>query len=191
MVLSNSEKLILIMLSELHKKLEVKGDINPDFVQSAIYSGNLWGLEWEYSGLFENRTETPAVVREVCDFLEMWGCLELSCSKLSNTEEAEIAKDAEPFGTDVKFPGFDGNHEGEHMSVARFLTENLGRFSSFKDRADLNAHTHTLDTHRRMYEVFEKLRPSLSTGIMNTAQITELLQARRHPSHRAAATGTC
>ena len=188
MKLSNSERLILVMLSDLYKKLGVKGEVDPDFVQSAIFSGNLWGLEWEYSGLFDDGPETPAVVREVCDFLDMWDCLELSWAKLSDTEKAEVAKNTEPFGIDVKFPGFDGNHEGEHMNVARFLTEKLGRFSSFKGRADLNAHTHTLSTHRRMYEVFEKLRPSLSTGIMNTAQITELLQARRHPSHRAAAT---
>lgn len=45
MKLSNSERLILVMLSDLYKKLGVKGAVDPDFVQSAIYSGNPWGLE--------------------------------------------------------------------------------------------------------------------------------------------------
>jgi len=44
MELSNAERLVLIMLSDLYKKLGVKGEIDPDFVQSAIFSSNLWGF---------------------------------------------------------------------------------------------------------------------------------------------------
>lgn len=143
------------------------------------------GLNWEYSGLFgETDEDTPEVVTEVCNLLDMWGCLEQSVSTLSPADKAQIEKEAAPFGKDVTFIGFDGNHEGEHISTARFLTENLGRFASFKGRADLNAHSHTLETHRRMYHAFEKIRPSLSSGLMNVAQIIEVLKERIHPSRR-------
>ena len=175
------------MLADLHKKLSVKGDVDPDFVQAAIYSDNLWGFDWQYSGLFGERDkDTPETVKEVCDFLDMWGCLEQSWGKLSPAEKAQIEKEAAPFGKDAKFIGFDGNHEGKYISAALFLTENLGRYVSFKGRADLNAHSHTLDTHRRMYQAFEKIRPTLSasSGLMNAAQITEVLKERIHPTRR-------
>ena len=49
MKLTNPEKLILIMLSEIYKKLDIQDGIDPKFVESAIYSDNTWGFEWKYS----------------------------------------------------------------------------------------------------------------------------------------------
>ena len=54
MNLSDGEKLILAMLSEIHEALEIKNGVDPKFVQSAIYSGNFWGLKWQYSGIFDS-----------------------------------------------------------------------------------------------------------------------------------------
>ncbi len=45
MQLSDSEKLILIMLSEIHKHLGIKNGIEPEFVESAIYNEQTWGLK--------------------------------------------------------------------------------------------------------------------------------------------------
>jgi uncharacterized protein YfbU (UPF0304 family) len=184
MKLSNGEKLILIMLSDLHKKLDIKGEIDADFVQSAIFSDNPWGFDWKYGEIIDNDDgDTPKVVRDVCNYLEMWGCLEASWPKLSKDEKAQIAVNAEPFGSDVKFPGFDGNNEIEHMNVARFLVDDLGRFASFKARGDLNSHCPSVETYARMYRVFEAIQPSLQHGIMNARQVTDVLQAMHHPSH--------
>jgi len=52
MELGNAEKLILMMLCNIHEKLDIKGEIDPKFMRSAIQSGNLWGLEWEYLGIY-------------------------------------------------------------------------------------------------------------------------------------------
>ena len=108
----------------------------------------------------------------------MWGCLELSWSKLTKEEKAQIAGDAAPFGTDVKFPGFDGNNEGKYMSVARFLVDDLERYSNFKGRCDLNSHSHSIETYARMYRVFGTIRPSLSHGIMSAGQVTEVTEGK-------------
>ena len=35
-------------------------------------------------------------------------------------------------GKNLKFHGFDGNNEPECMGIARFLVEQLGRFTDFK-----------------------------------------------------------
>jgi len=39
-----------------------------------------------------------------------------------------IRIEAELFGEHVVFTGFDGNNEGEYMSIARFLINELDRF---------------------------------------------------------------
>ena len=48
MKLSNGERLILIMVSEIYEKLDIKGEINPALVRDAIYGDKLWALGWEY-----------------------------------------------------------------------------------------------------------------------------------------------
>jgi uncharacterized protein YfbU (UPF0304 family) len=93
------------------------------------------------------------------------------------------------FGTDVSFPGFDGNNESEYMNVARFLVDDPQRFSSFKGRGDLNSHSQSIETYARMYQVFGAMRPSLKLGVMNAGQVTELLKAKSHPSQRPEAKG--
>jgi hypothetical protein len=52
MKFSDGEKLIIVMLAEIYKAMGIKGNIDPDLVQSAISAGNLWGLRMQYPGLF-------------------------------------------------------------------------------------------------------------------------------------------
>jgi hypothetical protein len=66
----------------------------------------------------------------------------LSAKKLIETEVGPCAKDP-------KFFGFDGNNEGEYMSIASFLVEKLRRFESFKGRS-FNSHVPVVERYRRM-----------------------------------------
>ena len=52
MNLTNSETLILLMLSEIHEHLEIKNGIDGKFVQKVITDGETWALSWRYSHLF-------------------------------------------------------------------------------------------------------------------------------------------
>src|SRR5687767_13092413 len=111
MKLSDGERMILIMLSDIQEKLGIQDGLNPRFVREAIYGGHHWAFEWQYPGLFPEPVE-DSTVREVTDILDMWRMLEEAGSE--------------------KFPGFDTNREGRHASVAHFMTEEMGRFDSFK-----------------------------------------------------------
>jgi uncharacterized protein len=51
MKLTDDEKLILLMLSEIYEKLDVYGETDPKFVRSTILDDMLWGLTWRYSGI--------------------------------------------------------------------------------------------------------------------------------------------
>lgn len=184
MKLSDGEKLIILMLADLHNKLEVDGEIEAAFIKSAILNDQLWGIRWQYQGVpFEN-DGNPSIVNEVCDILDMWSAIERSYSSLSDEERSRLEKDATPFGTDVHFRGFDGNNEAEHMGVAQFLIDDLGRFHEFKGR-DMNSHARSIDTYRRMYAVLEPMRASPAyDGKLSVSQMIELMKARVHPSMR-------
>lgn len=181
--LSDGEKLITIMLSELFKQLKLKGDIDPGFLEEVIYGGHYWALGWAYSGLFHGHEDSAAVVSEVLDFLDMWTFLERGFNALSKKDKEQVAAEAQPFGKHVRFTGFDGNGESEYNGIARIFINQLGRFTDFKGR-ELNSHMPSLETYRRMLSVFEPLRKNLIGRDLNVGEIIQILQAKLHPSRR-------
>lgn len=181
--LGDGDKLILVMLCQLFKQLKVKSEIEPEFVEAAIHGGHYWGFDWKYPGIFHGHEDAKAVVTEVVDVLDMWYFLERGFGELSKKDKDRVAAEAAPFGKHVVFTGFDGNNESEHRGVALFLINELDRFSEFKGR-DLNAHMPTIDTHRRMFSVFEPIRNTLTGRDLNASEIIEILNAKMQPSRR-------
>lgn len=175
--ISDGEKLILMLLGDITKHLKIKGEIDLGFLASAIYGGHYWGLEWEYSGLFHRHVDSKKTLSEVVDILDMWTFLERGHEKLSKKEKIDVEAQAEPFGKYVVFPGFDGNNEGEHASIAQFLINDLGRFSRFKGR-DINSHHISVPAYRRMLAVFLPLRQKLVGRELSALEIVEILRAK-------------
>ena len=183
MNLSDGEKLILLMLSELYDKLEVDGEIEPDFIRSAIFNDSLWGIPWKYSGIPFDDQDTPVVVRGVVDVLDMWDVIEASVEQLSDEEKEQLKKEAEPFGRDPTFKGFDGNNETEYLVAAHFLIDDLERFQRFKGR-ELNSHAPSIDSYSRMLTIFSEYRKSLAQNLLSVKQLAEILLEQMHPSNR-------
>ena len=180
---SGGEKLILMLLHNLFEAQGINGTKDPQFVLEAVTQGHYWALEWEYPGLFEGKPDSPLVVREVLDVLEMWRHIEWGYAKLGDEERARIEAEAEPFGKNVSFPGFDGNEETEHFSIARFLVEKLDRFAELEGR-DLNSHMPCMDAYRRMLDAFASMKGTVIGGHLGADQITDLVKAQRHPNYR-------
>jgi len=185
MKISDGEKIILLMLSELYERLGIEGEIDPEFIKSAIFSQNLWGIPWKYTGIPFEDQETPPIVKEVVDILDMWSFIEHAYQELSEEDKKTLADNVQIFGEKPRFQGFDGNNESEYMNVASFLINELERFQDFKGRS-LNAHMPTLDMHRRMLAVFEPIRKTLVSGPMSLEQLTAVLREQTHPDHREA-----
>lgn len=185
MQLSDGEKLIILMLTELYEKLGIEGEVEPDFIKSALFGDHLWGIRWKYIGIPFNDAEDPPVVREVVEILDMWRFIELSYAELDPEQKGQLAREAKPFGEDPRFRGFDGNNESEHMSTALFLVNELNRFAEFKGRS-FNCHHPSIEIHRRMLRVFEPLRARLSTGLLSVEALAHILKAMAHPSQREA-----
>lgn len=178
MQLTNAEKLILIMLSDIHKHLKIKGEIDPDFVLNTIADDQQWGFEWKYHGVLTD-AETPQEVKETCDILDMYRVLQSSYKDLSAADKQRV-KD-ETGESDVKFPGFDANNE-KHYHIAKYLVDHLGRYSEPKD-ATKNSHGLMVEMYDRMLEVFWDIKPKL-LGLLTVEQIIAILKAQVHPSMR-------
>lgn len=185
MELSQGEKLILLMLCEIQEHLKIKGETNTSLIKEAIYSGNLWGLEWGMSGVFHNHETPRSVVEETVDILAMWERLEQSYDALSSADKTLLSERLEPLGPTVRFPGFDGNNESSYINATSFLIDYLDRFQHFKGRRDFNAHMPTLDAHRRMLAVFNPILYNVVlNGNFDVNQIAQVISERIHPEHR-------
>ena len=131
--------------------------IEPDFVEVAISAGHYWAFNWKYPHLFGGRPDSPKLVREVVDILDMWDVLERHYEQLEETDKDRVASEAEPFGTNVRFVGFYANEESPHLRIAEFLIKNLGRFPWFEGRW-LNSGWPVVDWYRRMLRAYEPMR---------------------------------
>jgi uncharacterized protein YfbU (UPF0304 family) len=179
--LSDGEKLITTMLVDVIKGLKIKTDTNIDLVKNVIYGGHYWALGWEMPGLFHDHVDKRSRVDFVVDVLDMWDFLEEAFEKLSEDDKVRLANAVGPLDNIVQFPGFDGNNENEYMTIAKFLIDDLSRFSRFKNRKHgLNSHHSTLETYARMCRAFEPIRTTLIYGkTISVEQLAEVLNAPR------------
>lgn len=183
MRLTNSEKLILVMLSEVYERLGINGEsgVDPKFIQSAIYSGHTWGVEWKYSWIFDNPDAQPPELNDVVNILDMWSIVEEAYETFDDDQKAELKQLVSPFRDALDFPGFDGKEEGEFSSIAIFLTEHLDRFTRFKGRI-CDSNIPSVAGYRRMREVFETVQPVLFDRRLAVGELAQILNAGSHHS---------
>ncbi|WP_054076152.1 YfbU family protein [Comamonas testosteroni] len=179
MKLTNPEKLILLMLSDIYDKLELDS-IDTRLLRSAIYTENTWALDWEMPGVVGSEPDaTPEIVKKVLNYLEMWAFIEEAVSSFTPDESAQLERIAAPFGRYVRFPGFDGNNESEELGIARILIDDMGRFTRFKGR-DLNSHAPLQPAYERMYRVFSNMQNRIDHRVhLSVDQVADILNAVR------------
>ena len=85
---SAGEKTLAMMLRDIYRHLKIKGDIDPEFLQSAITGGHTWGLKWQYPYIFNDRDDRSAAVTEVINILEMWAFISTGYKALSDSDKA-------------------------------------------------------------------------------------------------------
>ena len=180
MQLSNAEKLMLVMLSEIHEKLGIEEGVDSHFVKEAIYTDNTWALSWEMQGIIQgNKEPDPPQVKYVVDVLDMWYFLEEGFKNLSKIDKEELKESAKPFGDHVLFHGFDGNNESELLSIADFFINEMKRFQTFVKR-DLNSHHPTNDIYHRMLKVFLPIKETLNRRSLSVKEIADILNSMKY-----------
>lgn len=152
--MSDGEKLILVMLTEVYKALGIKGDIDPQVVYEAVCSSHTWMLRDRHPGIFHGEVDRPEDVREVAEILGMWDLVESSWAALPPDQRQRVSDEAPLRGHPPKFEGFDGNHD-PHYGIAKAMVEKMDYFPFLKGRA-LNSHSQTsLPTYREMLRRYD------------------------------------
>lgn len=162
------------MLSDIYEKLNIDAEIDHKFIKEAIASDNLWGIGWKYEWIFQQYNETPDIVREVVDILDMWSFIEDGYNNLSAKEQTLVQSN----NRSIKFIGFDGNNEPEYH-IARFIISKLNRFSVFSGR-NLDSHCPCVGGYKKMLKIFTPIRETLDGTKLDANQIIEILNARKH-----------
>ena len=62
-------------------------------------------------------------------------------------DRARLAKEADPFGSEVLFFGFDGNYESEHLGSNALPCEGM---TAFGEHSDLHARTSAFGAKRTL-----------------------------------------
>ncbi|HSH71433.1 MAG TPA: YfbU family protein [Methylophilaceae bacterium] len=177
MKLTNAEKLILVMLSDITEKLHIDHGIDPKLVKSAIHSGNTWGLDWKYPGLGKTDQAAPAIANEITDILEMWTYIEEAYKDLTSDEKSRVKIDAGLSGP-PRFSGFDGDSELEFHKIAYFLIYDLKLFKKFKmDTVD--APGPKMPEYKRMFKIWGSVKPNLAGLSLNANQLVEILKVAK------------
>lgn len=181
---TQAEKLQLLMLCDIHRALKIEHSYNPDLIEEAISSDNLWAIGWEYQSVHDG-SENPPEVKLVVDAADMFRLLKHTYDCFSDEEKAQVSTAIPGFKEDssLVFPGFDGNHESKYMSIG-----NMFKIMNLFTDLNLTKNTHSpyVEIYRRMLEVFLPARNDDWThgkGISKESFIS-VLMARIHPSHR-------
>lgn len=174
---SDGEKMLMLMMGDLYKHLGIKGaETNPDFLAKVIYGGHYWAPKWDMQGVFHDHVDNPDDLQHVVDTLDTWAFIEEACERFTASQREQIATEVGPLGAHIEFQGFDGNNESSQLSIARFLIEDMDRFSRFKGRS-LNSHHPTHSRYARMNQLFASMRAGLIGHGLTVAQVIALMKA--------------
>lgn len=178
MQLSNAERLMLAMLCEMHEASAVTNGINSTLVRKALESGNEWAIPADTQLPWSDGASNPPHVTHVLDVLDMWSSIEDSYAALTSGETARYAADT-GHTYDPQFPGFHEHSEADEHSAARFLINEMGRFSKYAGH-NLRSHQPTIARSRRMLAVFLPIRATLgsrSPVLMTADEVIAVIKA--------------
>ncbi len=179
MNLSEGERLILAMLCDIHKALNLKGTIDPDKLKPLILEAQGNDAVRAANGTPGNHRDRTAVATEVSEILDMWSAIERGYKHLSVDEKRNVEAEAGPLGRGVRFSGFDCECEVEYRDAAHHLIEITGLFERFQGR-NLDAHMPALAGYRRMLRLYAPMRSVSGDGRLDVRQIIALANAEKY-----------
>ena len=189
MKLEAKDKLLFNMLCDIYEHLGIEDRLDPDLIREAVSSDNTWALAWKYEGIFSSSDiETPAIVQEVADILEMWEILEQSFEELSPADRQLLVEKVGSFGENVQFFGFCHNNEPEQCQILRMLVKQMGLWEHFANRK-FHSVPHSLGTYQRMLTKFRPIHEMLLNSggyAISVDSMATILLERVHPDNRKA-----
>ena len=179
MNLTEGERLILVMLCDIHKALNLTGAIDPDALKPLILEAQNNGAAHGANGVSGDHKDRTAVASEVSEILDMWSAIERGYKHLSVEERRVVEAEAGPLGRGVRFSGFDVASEIDYRDAAHHLIEVTGLFDRFQGR-NLDAHMPALAGYRRMLRLYGPMRSVKGDRRLDVRQIIALANAEKY-----------
>lgn len=177
------EKLTVTMLCEIHRKLGIDDGLDPDLVEQAVNSDDMWVLGWAYPAMFPE-IDTPDKVSLVGNVFDMFSFVAAGYADLSPEDKARVDDSTPHAEAWLSFSGYDGNNEAEYLSIANTMVNRLDRFTEFAEVAGKNSHCPTVERYSRMYAAFEPIRRNLVMRLMDADEIIRVIGEAVHPANR-------
>ena len=131
----------------LANQYEILGKLNNDKTYCDLAENLRDGHEWIYNQkIFVSAIFTKEQSDFVVSILDLYDVMQNSFDNLS--DKGSLTEDC------VKFPGFDGNNEGEYKRFFSALVEN-GQFAHVN--ANTNSHMQKISTYKNMLDKWESL----------------------------------
>lgn len=177
--LSDGEKLILLMLADISKKVGAGREIDPDFISHTLFHDQTWGFGWQFSGIPFDKQADPPEVTETVDILDMFSLTISQFQQLPPADQVKLKADLGYAASGLdQFPGFDGNHDA-HYGVAQYLVEHLKRFTSLPGATNNSHSQSSLPRYREMLKVYLPMRPKLGLDKFASDDILAIFKAGR------------
>lgn len=145
--LTKLERLLLVNQLMILEKLYPEEAKSYSEHRKALQCGYALQYGWILEQIYD---EFPAEdCRFVLDVLGMYRAMHNACTATTPKELRE----------EIRFTGFDGNNESEHLGYTLYFIEDLGRFQELKDPKafdGFNSHMHMIPQYRRMLDEFRK-----------------------------------
>lgn len=177
MKFTDEQRLIVLMLADIQKALNIRGEFDPAFISKVTAYKEEFAIPFQHGMLFEDQ-DLPESFRFVINVLDMWSFIERTYDGFDAVQRQELIDQVGVWGEDPKFSGFDGNGETELMSHCRLLVEDLRRFTEFEGR-DFNSHFPAEDRYRVMLGAFEPIRRQLADRRMGLSDLVAVFSAWR------------
>lgn len=182
--MNSIEKLTLLMLSEIHEELGIKGSVDPIQIRNAVVSEDFTWRD-QCGGSREVRDED---ISFVFDVLRMWQDIELSMQALPSEDRSVFYENA--FGVKPAigycfslFDGFGGDDEQNYSALFAHIVIELGLFPYFKNR-ELDAEAAGLiGSYRRMLPVYCEVRAASSKPVLSLDELKVVLGEHGIPRH--------
>ena len=176
MEMTDVERLIFLMLSEINEKIGIKSNILPDFITTT----NLRDKQCPFIESSSNKKNALSITEEVVSILDMWVDIQRSHYSLTNEKREMLEINVPYIGNKPVFSGFDISYEKDYMELTRYLVGEIERFRKLWV-SDFVSKTPSLNGYKRMLDVYIPIRDAHPNKLLTLNQLCEILINKNEP----------
>lgn len=169
---TDSEKLILLMLVDLHEKLGIEGKLGRSDLSMLLEHDVTWRALNSYGVI-----GASAEVQEVTSILAMWEKIERSWEKLNPSDRAEVLARCPHIYRAPQFPGFNWYDDTNYADIAHELRQQGKIPSHYGPRGMEDAPKGISSSYREMMSTYANVVAEAYEGWIGKDELCAILNA--------------